>query len=138
MYTYRQIKSALETAPGLELPQFFGQSLTPDALAQLSAAPHLQSFLAEMKAKAKQALETPLNTLPFSRFRTSTLAPATAAVDGSVTVPVRVPRSLWANVAPMKMSTRLLLARKPLTQIPPYRAEMLSNTPGVVTYRTEG
>lgn len=69
MYTYRQIKSALETAPGLEPQQLFGQSSTSDSLAQLSTAPHLQSFLAEMKDKAKQALKTPLTTLPFSLFK---------------------------------------------------------------------
>src|ERR1035438_3399155 len=36
---------------------------------------------------------------PFSRFLADTLAPGTTAAAGSVTEPVMVPRSLWANAA---------------------------------------
>ncbi len=66
--SFRAIRDAVMAAPP-RLPGFPVQALRdPDQLHALRAAPHLQPFLADMRAEAARARSTPLAPLPFSLF----------------------------------------------------------------------
>ncbi|HEU5327045.1 MAG TPA: heparinase II/III family protein [Thermomicrobiales bacterium] len=68
--TFHDVRAAILAAtPQAEtFPYGAGEALTPERLAALRAAPHLQDVLAEMRAEAHRAQTEPIPTLPFSAF----------------------------------------------------------------------
>jgi len=70
MYSFRtireQILSAKERSPLFP----YGGALTGERLASLREAPHLKSFLAEMRGAAQRAAATPIPGLTFTLFHT--------------------------------------------------------------------
>src|ERR1035437_4151121 len=72
--------------------------------------PAASTFSSYLPAGSDASVKLPVSVVvvskvePFSRFLADTLAPGTTAAAGSVTVPVMVPRSLWANAATVNNS----------------------------------
>lgn len=69
MYSFRQLRNALLGVKGRPRGFPYGEGLTAERLSRLRAAPHLASYLAEMRAASQHAQSTPPPDLPFSLFQ---------------------------------------------------------------------
>src|ERR1019366_802927 len=74
--------------------------------------PLASTFSSYLPAGSDASVKLPVSVVvvskiePLSRFLADTLAPGTTAAAGSMTEPVMVPRSLWANAATVNNSVQ--------------------------------
>src|ERR1035437_4634496 len=74
--------------------------------------PDASTFSSYLPAGSDASVKLPVSVVvvskiePLSRFLADTLAPGTTAAAGSMTEPVMVPRSLWANAATVNNSVQ--------------------------------
>lgn len=67
-YTLRQIRDALLAAGGRPAGFPFGNGFAPERLDVIRSAPHLQSYLAEVRDVARRACDEPVSDLTFDAF----------------------------------------------------------------------
>ncbi len=68
-YTFRQIRDALLAAGGRPAGFPFGNGFAPERLDASRNAPHLQTYLAEVRDVARRACDEPVSDLTFDAFR---------------------------------------------------------------------
>jgi hypothetical protein len=67
-YSFSQIRHAVLAAKNTISDILYGEKIMGSRLEEIRSAPHLQSYLEEIRSEAVRAHNTPLSTLPFSVF----------------------------------------------------------------------